>query len=169
MLVGLLSFSGCSALKSSQGSSSPSSTTNSTDTKTYRVLAHELERQLLTCGRDASCDRIHFTSALLALHDKPAGAASHFRTVITQSPKSELANLSTAWLEFLETPTKRDGAAVVTHTAQWLLFELRARDRKVEELSRQLKALKQVNLEMKENSYLIKPRIKPMPETDMKN
>lgn len=116
----------------------------------------------------------------MALPDNPEAAASHFREVISVAPKSQLASLSAAWLKTLEAPSNREEQEIATQTSEWLLLELlrrehmlthevNVRDKKLEELSRQLNALKQITLEMKEKGYLINPRTRTVPESDTTN
>ena len=105
----------------------------------------------------------------MALPDNPEAAASHFREVISVAPKSQLASLSASWLKTLEAPSNREDKEVAMQTSKWLLLELLRRDKKLQELSRQLNALKQITLEMKEKGYLINPRTRTVPESDTTN
>jgi hypothetical protein len=125
----------------------------------------ESEKRLSGCGQEGSCDRLHFMTGLSALQSNPDTAAAHFRDVIRAAPKSSAANLSRAWLKALEASTGLEDKQVVMDTTEWLLLELLNRDKQVEELSKQLNALKLVDLEMKERTSRMKPRI-PLPKPE---
>jgi hypothetical protein len=62
--------------------------------------------------------------------------------------------------------SKLEEKQVVMDTTDWLLLELLNRDKQVEELSKQLNALKLVDLEMKERTSRMKPRITPLPKLE---
>ncbi|MEP6888647.1 MAG: hypothetical protein ABI945_10055 [Nitrospirales bacterium] len=126
-----------------------------------RPLTIESEKRLLMCGPEGSCDRLHFMTGLSALQSNPAAAAAHFREVIKTAPKSSAANLSRLWLNVLGASSRLEDKQVVMDTTDWLLLELLNRDKQVEELSQQLNALKLVDLEMKDRTSRMKPRINP--------
>lgn len=147
------------------------------DASRYQALAREQEEQMATCAERHLCDRLHFTLALMALYENRAVAAKHFQDVLTTAPDSRLAPASRLWLRLL-TEVQPDGArsdpfARMTDqlvrdlverevTIQHLTKEsdasavktlqrgLKARDKQVEELTRQLEALKRIDQEMKE-------------------
>ena len=121
---------------------------------------------MASCAQDGSCDRLHFMTALSALQSNPETAAAHFREVIRTAPKAQVANLSKAWLNILEGSSKSEENQVVMETTDWLLLQLLNRDKQVEELSKQLNALKLVDLEMKERTSRMKPRINPLPKLE---
>jgi hypothetical protein len=126
----------------------------------------ESEKRLLLCGQEGSCDRLHFMTALSTLQSNPDAAAAHFREVVRTTPKSTAANLSRSWLNVLGTSSSLEEKQVITETIDWLLLELLNRDKQVEELSKQLNALKFVDLEMKERTSRMKPRITPLPKLE---
>jgi hypothetical protein len=76
------------------------------------------------------------------------------------------ANLSRSWLNLLGTSSSLEEKQVIMETTDWLLLELLNRDKQVEELSKQLNALKSVDLEMKERTSRMKPRITPLPRLE---
>lgn len=141
----------------------------------FQALAKEQEEQLPGCAERRQCDRLHFTRGLLALYENRALAAQHFQEVATATPDSRLAPASRQWLRLLAEvqPNGADPYARMTDqlvrdlldrevTIQHLAREsdasavkalqrgLKARDKQVEELTRQLEALKQIDQEMKE-------------------
>ena len=131
-----------------------------------RPLTTETEKRLSLCAQEGSCDRLHFMTALSALQSNPDAAAVHFREVIRTAPKTPVANLSKAWLGVLEGSSKSEEKQVVMETMEWLLLQLVNREKQVEELSKQLNALKLVDLEMKERTSRMKPRINPLPKPE---
>ena len=142
----------------------------SNETKAFRLLAREQEGRLTACSQDRSCDRAHFTRALLYLSEDQRLAAKHFQEVVALSPKSPLASLSVSWLRLLRhQPTEKRQDAVFAETTQWLIHdlwsreqslkqELNIRGRKLEELSAQLEALKQIDMEMDEKPNPLRPK-----------
>ena len=173
VLIGLLNLGGCAT------SSTPPPKEMATPAKEVvppavgspvsikpRPLTAESEKRLSLCAQDGSCDRLHFMTALSALQSNPETAAAHFREVIRTAPKAQVANLSKAWLNILEGSSKSEEKQVVMETTDWLLLQLLNRDKQVEELSKQLNALKLVDLEMKERTSRMKPRINPLPKLE---
>lgn len=120
------------------------------------------ENRLASCVKDGSCDRVHFLQALFSLQGNPEVAASHFRDVVRIAPKSQMAKLSRSWLKAMSTPSALDANQVATETSAWLA-ELLNRDKKVEDLSKQLNALKLVDLEMKDRTSIMKPQMSTLP------
>jgi hypothetical protein len=183
LLIGLtLAEAACSSVTASrpsgQSSLGPSAAPgsfflqDSHDAKTFRSLAREQEGRLSACMQDRSCDRAHFTRALLYLFENQGLAEKHFQEVVTLSPKSPLASLSVSWLRLLkDQPEERRHGAVLAQTTQWLIQdlwsreqglkeELNVRGRKLEELSAQLEALKQIDVEMSEKPHPMRPKTK---------
>jgi TolA-binding protein len=176
--------------------SSPLFATNDRQVAHYQALAREQDQLLGTCAETHTCDRAHYTRALLALYQSQALAAKHFQDVIDVVPKSPLASSSHFWLKFLQDPPTflalnrsfaqaterlvRDLLELETSSAQVMLREVKARDkkaedltaqlealkRKVEELTTQLEALKRIDQEMKEMTRPVKPPLKPPQPTD---
>jgi TolA-binding protein len=171
--------------------SSPLIAPNDRQVSHYQALAREQDQSLGACAETHTCDRAHYTRALLALYESQAVAARHFQDVIDMAPKSPLASSSLFWLQFLHnSPTNlpwvssyaeaaehlvRDLLELETSSAQVMLREVKARDkkvedfttqlealkRKVEELTAQLEALKRIDQEMKEMTRPVKPPLKP--------
>lgn len=131
-----------------------------------RPLQTDYEKRLSGCVNDGSCDRLHFILGLSALKNHPDVAAAHFRESMKSAPKSATANLSRLWLNVLGEASRREDKQVAGDTTEWLLFELSNRDKQLEELSKQLNALKSVDLDMKERTTRMKPRIPSLPKLE---
>lgn len=173
----MLSLEACASMNGPPSASSPFLVTNPHDAKQYQALAREQESVLTKCAESRSCDRAHFTRALVALYENREVAVRHFRQVVAAAPKSRLASSSLFWLELLQDPRAESGQngpfaratdrlirdlldrEVMIHQ---LTKETTARDKKVEELTNQLEALKQIDQEMKEKSRLPKPSTKSL-------
>jgi hypothetical protein len=176
--------------------SSPLFAPNGRQVAHHQALAREQDQSLGTCAETHTCDRAHYTRALLALYESQAIAAKHFQEVIDAAPKSHLAYSSQFWLQFLQNPPTflnptrsfaeaterlvRDLLELELSSAQIMLREVKARDkkaeelttqlealkRKAEELTAQLEALKRIDQEMKEMTRPVKPPPKPPQPTD---
>jgi hypothetical protein len=127
-------------------------------------LTIESEKRLLLCSQEGSCDRLHLMTGLSLLQSNPEAAAAHFREVVRTAPKSSAANLSRSWLNVFGASSKLEEKQAAMDTTDWLLLELLNRDKQIEELSKQLNALKLVDLEMKERTSRMKPRFNPLPK-----
>jgi len=155
------------------------------ETQRYQALAREQDALLATCAESHTCDRAHYTRALAALYEDQTVAARHFQDVMTVAPKSRLAFSSQFWLQFLQNPPLflgqhgsfaeatdrlvRDLLELESSSSLVLQREVKARDKKVEELTQQLEALKRIDQEMKEKSRPMRPptRMPPPAGTDM--
>jgi hypothetical protein len=177
-----LCLGACSALSPAPTPSSPFFQADPEEAKYYRAAAHSQELELTRCSAWDSCDRAHFTRGLIALFESRETAARHFQNVIAMSPKSQLASSSRGWLQLLhESPAPTMPESLMVLTTKRLVRdmlerdlaarrELTVRDRKLEELSAQLKkaedlgnqleALKRIQQEIKERSRPIKPSTK---------
>lgn len=166
VVMGLLTLAGCATTSPPLSNPVSSPLAGPTSASKARPLTTENEKRLLLCGQEGSCDRLHFMTALSALQSDPDAAAAHFREVIRTAPKSPAANLSRSWLNMFGASSRLEEKQVVMDTTDWLLLELLNRDKQVEELSKQLNALKLVDLEMKERTSRMKPRITPLPKLE---
>lgn len=148
------------------------------DAAFYQTIVREQEARLATCAKTRSCDLVHFTLALVALYKNREMAARHFQEVVSAAPNSRLGSSSLLWLRLLRNPTRGEGQdRLYAQTAEQLVRdllemesslvlplqrELKARDRKLADLSKQLEALKRVDQEMKERE---KARPKRLPNS----
>jgi len=185
LLVLVLTVHACVFLRSGPYSSSPLFTPHGRQVAHYQALAREQDQLLDTCADTRTCDRAHFTRALLALYESQLVAAKHFQDVIDAAPKSQLASSSQFWLQLLQNPPSilarqsqfaeatqrlvRDLLELETTSAQVMQREVKARDKKVEELTTQLEALKRIDQEMKEMTRPVKPPLKTPPPVDKGN
>lgn len=150
------------------------------DLSAVQAVAREQQRQAQTCGATRSCDRVHYVLALAALYEDRAEATKHFRAVVADSPNGRYAAASIHWLwlleqdpgasrreprlmqaveqlvrEVLEYETIAQRAAGRTQEpkpadVQSLKQQLKEREKKIEELTEQIDALKRVDQEVKE-------------------
>ena len=172
-LIGILV--GCAELPptttpSTAPTSGPFFHLDANEAKAYRTLAREQDLHLTTCSQDHACEQVHFSRALLALFDNQRTAAKHFQDVIAAAPKSRLAGLSADWLKLLQNgSSEKDRDGLFTKATQHLILELlnreqlakeelNGREKKLEELSKQLETLKLIDQEMNERAHRTRPR-----------
>lgn len=165
------------------------------DVKLYQGIAREAEDQFPTCPESNACDRAHFTRALVALYEDRNVAARHFQEAVAAAPKGRLASTSLFWISLLRDgrsdidrtgplaqATERlvrdllDREVMIQQLTKDLEVsgfralqrELKARDKKVEELTGQLEALKKIDREIREKTLPVKPpdKVGPPPEKD---
>jgi hypothetical protein len=132
------------------------------DLKTLQTLGRKLDALAAKCGEQSSCDQVLFTRALVALYESREAAVKSFQRVITAAPNSRLAASSSLWIQLL-----RGGAAgfnssdeqnaTLTQVAERLVWQLLDRERKIEELTNQLEALKRIEQEVQEKTKPIRP------------
>lgn len=176
LLILITGLDACSSLTSHSIPSSPFFVPDPREAQRYQTLAREQDIVLATCAESHTCDRAHFTRALVALYEDQSFAAKHFQDVIDVAPKSRLAASSQFWLSLLRDPPTyfgrarsfaegterlvRDLVELEASSAQVLQREVKARDKKLEELTKQLEALKRIDQEMKEKSRPARPPTK---------
>lgn len=160
------------------------------DGRLYVTLEREADQLLGTCSPVHSCDRAHFIRGLLALYQDREIATDHFQTAVAMAPTSARAEPSLFWLQLLKETangTAEDGRfsrataqllrdlldrellaeqlllELETSPVQSLQRDLKARDKKLEDLTKQLEALKQIDQEMREKTKTIPSRGKENP------
>jgi hypothetical protein len=160
------------------------------DLQLYETLERQADQLLATCSQGRICDRAHFIRGLVALYENRETAAEHFEVAVAMAPTSARAESSLFWLHLLEeTPNGTTENGRFSHAtiqllrdlldrellAQHLLKELeatpvqalqrdlKARDKKLEDLSKQLEALKQIDREMREKALPGRPSNKTTP------
>lgn len=173
-LLALASFSACAPAVSP---TSPFFMPDAADLSRYQNLVQAQETQLATCAERAICDRLRFTRALVALYENRETAVRQFQKVVAISPDGRLASSSRVWLQVLKDQPSGGAwsgplARMTEHLVrdvldQELLIQqlskeldgpalrtlqqgLKARDKQIEELTRQLDALKRIDQEMKD-------------------
>lgn len=182
LLMLLTSVGACTPLRSHSIPASPLFVPDPREAQRYQALAREQDALLAACAETHTCDRAHFIRALAALYEDQTVAARHFQDVIAVAPQSRLAASSQFWLQFLQPPPiffaqhsafaeatdrlVRDLLELESSSALALQREVKARDKKVEELTKQLEALKRIDQEMKEKSRPARPPTKMPPPAD---
>ncbi len=167
-------------------SSAPLFQADATDTVILQVVHREQEMLLSTCSQQQSCDQVHFTRAMIALFQNGEAAAASFQQAIAVAPNGPFADSSTRWIRFLANRTSHPASAdepngtllevmkglVRTWLGQQrvetakspelavhsLRRRIRSRDKRIAELTDQLSALKQIDLDAHRNSKLSLPR-----------
>jgi len=154
------------------------------------TLQREADQLLGTCSPVHTCDRAHFIRGMVALYQNRETAIDHFQTAVAMAPTSARAEPSLFWLQLLKetaSGTAEDGRfsratvqfvrdlldgellaeqllqELETSPVQSLQRDLKARDRKLEDLTKQLEALKQIDQEMREKTKTIPSRGKENP------
>lgn len=164
----------CAPLRNHPIPSAPLFVPDPREAQRYQALAREQDATLAACVETHTCDRAHFTRALAALYEDQTVAAKHFQDVIDAAPKSRLAASSLFWLHLLQDPPTffgrdssfaeaaarlaRDLLEMETSSASVIQREVKARDKKIEELTSQIEALKRIDQEMKEMKEKSRPR-----------
>jgi len=159
----------------------------------YRELAREQDERVKTCAAARqTCDRAHFVRGLMALYESREAADSHFRQAVQADPAGDVAKVSQGWLALLHDRSvdlQPDGplAPVLERLVRALLdqertinrltasreqerasvgalqTEVQNRDKKVQELTEQLEALKRIDQEARSKSKAKRPSKKPEP------
>ncbi|HKO31796.1 MAG TPA: hypothetical protein VJU54_11695 [Nitrospiraceae bacterium] len=160
-----------------QPNSAPLFQAEATDTVTLQAVHREQEALLNTCTQHRSCDQVHFTRAMVALFENRETAVASFQHAIAAAPNGPLADSSALWIRFLSNPTlfststdkpNRALLEVMKGTVRvWLgrqrgsgenvksldpaaydlRRQIRTRDKRIAELTDQLHALKQIDLD----------------------
>ena len=171
-----------------QPSSVPLFQADATDTITLQAVHREQEALLSTCTQNRSCDQVHFTRAMVALFQNREAAATSFQQAIAAAPNGPFADSSALWIRFLANrnfyPAANDkpnrallevmkGTVRVWLGRQRVMMEnaknldssvptlrrqIRTRDRRIAELTDQLHALKQIDMDSHGTGKLSLPR-----------
>lgn len=149
------------------------------DAEAVHAFAREQERQVQMCAATHTCDRAHYIRALAALYEDRNVAVKHFQAA-AETPTGRYAAPSLQWIRLLENGRDgsqyqaalsqaaerlvRDvlerETAVVSQSAEArqkdvqavhsLKRQLKAREKKIDELTQQIDALKRVDQEVKD-------------------
>ncbi|HEY3197147.1 MAG TPA: hypothetical protein VGJ57_03950 [Nitrospirales bacterium] len=160
------------------------------DVPLYEALEKQADQLLATCAQGRTCDQAHFIRGLVALYENRETATDHFQVAVTMAPTSARAESSLFWLQILEeTPSDINENGRFSHATiqllrdlldrellaqqlskeldaspvQALQRDLKARDKKLEDLTKQLKALKQIDRKMREKTLPNRPSSKTAP------
>jgi hypothetical protein len=147
---------GCSVVTStSPPQDAPYLTANPPDRKALEALAQKQDRLLKTCTKPTSCEPLLYARGLAALFESRTRASTIFEQIAGMVPAGPLATVSSQWSEVLRT----DGASpdarrallsqyvireVLTRESAPLQARTRSLEKRIEELSRQLELLKQI-------------------------
>jgi hypothetical protein len=145
------------------------------DAEAVRAFAREQDRQVQGCAAVQACDRVHYLLALAALYEDRDAAVRHFQAAAADAPNGRYAASSLQWVRLLE--NGQDGSqyqAVLTRAAERLVWDILEREtavearqkdaqavqllkrqlkeyeKKIDELTQQIDALKRVDREVKE-------------------
>lgn len=178
LTMGLLSAA-CTAERGYGIRSAPLLTTDQERAGHYRNLARDQEQVLATCAEQDDCARLHYLRALLGLFENRKVASQYFQATIQHAPHTSMATSSLHWLEVLRGPLigshthfpspKTVGILVQDlierevllqrlskegemNSVEELKRQLKARDQKIEDLTKQLDALKRIDQEMNERT-----------------
>jgi hypothetical protein len=175
LLLGLASCAGLmmsACMLAPQRSVSPAFFTAAPqDSDTVQAFAREQERQVQICAAAHACDRAHYLRALAALYEDRQVAMTHFQAA-AKIPNGRYAASSLQWIRLLE--DGKDGAqyqAALSQATERLVRdvierekdvqaiqslkqELKVREKRIDELTQQIDALKRVDQEVKD-------RVKP--------
>ena len=160
------------------------------DAKLYQALGQKADHLLATCSPTYPCERAHFVRGMVALYEDRELAATHFKAAAAAAPASNAGTASLFWLDLLKNShpysgqgpfanaTVRllrelvdqelmlrhamNGVAAAAETAP-LKQELKSRDKQIEDLTKQLEALKQIDREMRDMTLPNRPPSKTAP------
>jgi hypothetical protein len=71
------------------------------DSALLRTIQREQKSLLSTCAQNQSCDRVHFTRAVVLLFQNGEAAAASFHQAIAAAPNGPFADSSERWIRFL--------------------------------------------------------------------
>ena len=74
---------------------------DTTDTEFLQTVYREQAALLSTCTQHQSCDKVHFTRAMIALFQNGESAVASFHQAIAVAPKGPYADSSAHWIRFL--------------------------------------------------------------------
>jgi hypothetical protein len=158
MIVAVGMMGGCTTVGSMPASdNTPFFIAEASEKKLLQELAQRQDRLLRTCAKRLACEQLLYARGLTALFESRSQAATRFEQVATSAPKSPYAVQSTQWLGVLSgaPPSDATRALFGRYVARHLLDQdappravrAAAEDKRVEELTRQLEMLKQIEQE----------------------
>jgi hypothetical protein len=171
-------------------SNAPFFASNPQDGKLRQSFRQKADQLLATCPAVHPCERAHFLRGMVALYDDRELAATHFKSAAASAPNSSAGASSIAWLQLLKdsdydiaSPSfgqaterlvqelieqelaRRQESHEPTGSAEiaTLKQELKVRDKQLDELTKQLEALKQIDREMRDKTLQTRPPSKTPP------
>ena len=153
---------GCMMVSPPPPPSAPFFIADPADLKTLQTVARKQDALAAKCAEQGSCDQVHFTRALVALFESREAAVKSFERVITAAPHSHLAASSALWIQLLRggaagSYSSDEQNAALTQVAERLVWHWLDREKKIEELTNQLEALKRIEQEAQEKTKPIRP------------
>ena len=153
---------GCMAVSPAPPPSAPFFAADPADHKMLQALARKQDALAAKCAEQSSCDQVYFTRALVALFESREAAVKSFERVMTAAPNSRLAASSALWIQLLRgeaagSHSSEDQNTVLTQVTERLVWQWLDREKKIEELSDQLEALKRIEQEAQEKTKPIRP------------
>jgi hypothetical protein len=160
------------------------------DVPLYESLEKQADQLLASCSAGRTCDQAHFLRGLVALYGNRETATGHLEVAVSMAPTSARAESSLFWLQILdETPSGITENGRFSHATiqllrdlldrellaqqlskeleaspvQALQRDLKARDKKLEDLTKQLEALKQIDRKIREKTLSSRPSKKATP------
>lgn len=158
VLIGTLlgTFCGCSMVNSpSTSPDRPYLVANASDSKALDALAQKQDRLLKACTKPTACTHLLYARGLTALFESRARASTIFQHIVEIIPGEPIAIVSAQWLAVLQQDDRASDPRQAL-LAQYVTRELLDRDasftqartklmdKRIEDLSRQLDMLKQI-------------------------
>jgi hypothetical protein len=183
-------ITGCSTYSSNPVSpNAPFFSPDPQDVKLHQMDRQKADQLLSTCAGTAPCERARFLRGMVALYEDRELAATHFKAALAAAPGTHVGSSSQFWLQLLKESDSASGQASFAQATarlvrelldQELLLrqaisattatdltvlkqELKIRDKQVEDLTKQLEALKQIDREMRDMAVPTRPASKPAP------
>jgi lipopolysaccharide biosynthesis protein len=144
------------------------------DAEAVHAFAREQERQVQMCAATQACDRAHYIRGLAALYEDRNVAVKHFQAATSAAPAGPYATSSRHWIRLLEESRSASNQDPdLMHAVERVVREvleskpgealslkrqLNEREKKIDELTQQIDALKRVDQEVKDR---IKPSRRP--------
>jgi hypothetical protein len=153
---------GCMTVSPPPPPSAPFFIADPADLKTLQTLGRKQDALAPKCAEQSSCDQVHFARALVALFESREAAVKSFQRVITAAPNSRLAASSALWIQLLQggaagSNSSDEQNAALTQVAERLVWHWLDQEKKIEELTNQLEALKRIEQEAQEKTKPIRP------------
>ena len=102
----------------------------------YELLSSEADHLLATCSTTQSCDRAHFLRGMVALYENRDVAASHFQVAAAIAPGTNTAASSLLWLQLLTEAKPYSGRSPFGRATAQLVRELLKQELTVRQMLR---------------------------------
>jgi hypothetical protein len=130
---------------------------NSSDSKAMQFLSQKQDRLLKSCTKPSQpCDQLLYARALAALFESRARATTLFQQSVQSTPTGSVAGVGAQWLALLQLDSsisEPSRALLSQYVTRELLehgtpsdqLRLKAQEKRIEELTKQLELLKQID------------------------